>query len=266
MLRLSAPIPAHAHVKNRLLTAMPSEDYELLHPFLEHVHLSGERSIYEQGDPIDYIYFPLDCIVSGIAVMNDGATVEIGMVGREAVVGIVSVLGEYTARNWTRVLVPGDALRMKSEVIRELFRQNDALQRLLMRSYRAIVTQISQRAVCNGRHTILHRLSCWLLMVHDRVGSDDIPLTQEVIAGRLGSRRASITQAAGMLQSMEAISYSRGKIHINDRAMIEREACECYEVLRREFNGLKISGRGQFPDPTISVSVLNREREMFSDL
>src|SRR5438270_12867190 len=122
------------------------------------------------------------------------------------------------------------ALRVKSEVLRRLFQQSAVAQGLLMRAYPAMVTQISQRSVCNGRHTMLHRLSSWLLMVHDRVGRDLIPLTQDTIAGRLGSRRASVTQAAGALHRAKAISYSRGKIRIDNREVIESYACECYEV------------------------------------
>src|SRR5205085_185066 len=249
MLAPSALITPQSAIKNRLLAALPNEEYEGLRPHLEHVNLSVEDSIYVQGDPVNYAYFPLDCIVSNLAIMRDGATVEISMVGRDAIVGIASVIGGYTARNWTRGLVPGMALRVKSEVLRQLFQQGAVAQGLLMRAYRAMVTQISQRSVCNGRHTMLHRLSTWLLMVHDRVGSDKIPLTQELIAGRLGSRRASVTQAACMLHTMRAISYSRGKIHVDDREAIEHQACECYEVLKKEFDCFKKVGGEKFTSP-----------------
>jgi CRP-like cAMP-binding protein len=224
------------------LAALPDEEQERLLAHLEPVTLLGEDSLYVQDDSINYVYFPLDCIVSSLAVMNDGATVEIGMMGREAVIGIAAIFGEYKARNWMRVLIPGQALRLRSAVLREIFHQSVVFERLLMRSYRAMVTQISQRAVCNGRHTMLQRLATWLLMVHDRVGSENIPLTQETISGRLGSRRASITQAACFLQNIHAISYTRGKIHINDRASIQAKACECYEVIRNEFDCLKAWG------------------------
>jgi CRP-like cAMP-binding protein len=233
---------AQSRFQNLLLAALPDEGFERLSAHLEPVALTSEDSIYVQNDPINHIYFPLDCIISSLAIMNDGATVEIGMLGREAIVGIAAIFGEYRSRNWTRVLVPGHALRLRSEVVREMFHRNMILERLLMRSYRATVTQISQRAVCNGRHTMLHRLGTWLLMAHDRLASDNLPLTQEIISGRLGARRASITQAACYLQNLKAISYTRGKIHINDRALIEREACECYEVIRKEFDSLKNLG------------------------
>jgi len=164
------------------------------------------------------------------------------MLGREAVVGVAAIFGEYRARNWVRVLVPGHAIRLRAETLREMFRRSAAVERLLMRAYRATVTQISQRAVCNGRHTMLHRLATWLLMVHDRADSDNIPLTQELISGRLGARRASVTQAACYLQNIKSIHYSRGKIHIDDRTLIEEQACECYEIIKKEFDAIKIWG------------------------
>ena len=232
-------LPTQHQVKNLLLAATPAADYEYLSEHLERVTLSGKESIHLQGDSVNHLYFPLDCIVSSSVIMNDGSMIEVYMLGRESATGIGAIFGEYVARNWVRVLVPGSALRLRSEIVRDMFRRSSAMQRLLMRAYRAAVTQISQRAVCNGRHTILHRLSTWLLMVHDRVGSDNIPLTQEAISGRLGARRASITQAARYLQEAEAISYSRGKIHIDNRELIEQQACECYEVMRREFNCFK---------------------------
>lgn len=238
----SALITPQSAIQNRLLAALPVEEYQHLRPHLEPVNITVEDSIYVQGDRVDYVYLPVDCIVSSLAIMRDGATVEISMMGREAVVGISAVIDRYRARQWTRGLVPGTALRVRTEVLRRLFQRSAEAQSLLMCVYRSIVTQISQRAVCNGRHTMLHRLSTWLLMVHDRVGADQIPLTQEIIAGRLGSRRASITQAACTLQKLRAISYSRGKIHVDDREAIEHQACECYEVHKREFDSFKNAG------------------------
>ena len=239
MLARSALITPQSALKNCLLAALPPEDYERLRPHLEHIKVTIEDSIYVQGDKVNYAYFPLDCIVSNLAIMSDGATVEINMMGNDTVVGISSVIGGYTARQWARGLLPGTALRVRIEFLRQLYHRSTAAQTLLMRAYRAMVTQIAQRSVCNGRHTMLHRLSTWLLMVRDRAGSDQIPLTQETIAGRLGSRRASVTQAACVLHKLKAISYSRGKIHIDDRQIVEAQACECYEVHKREFYDFK---------------------------
>jgi CRP-like cAMP-binding protein len=248
--------------QNLLVAALPGDELEYLLAHLEPVTLNSEDSIYVQDDPINYIYFPLDCIVSSLAIMSDGATVEIGMLGRESIVGVSAILGEYRARNWIRVLVPGRALRLRSEMARELLRRNAFTERLLMRAYRAIVTQISQRAVCNGRHVMLRRLATWLLLVHDRAGADVIPLTHETISGRLGSRRASVTQAACYLQNVQAISYSRGKIHIDNRAAIEAEACECYEVMRKEFDSLKIWGGQNSEHSRSRLSIPTRIRDV----
>lgn len=239
MFAMSALITPQSAIKNCLLAALPGEDYKYLWQHLETVHIEVEDAIYVQGDRVDYVYLPVDCILSNLAIMRDGATVEISMMGRDSVIGISAVIGGYAARQWTRGLVPGTAFRVRTEFLRQLYQRSAAAQDLLMHAYRAMVTQISQRSVCNGRHTMLHRLSTWLLMVHDRIGMDRIPLTQEVIAGRLGSRRASVTQAACMLNKLKAISYSRGKIHIDARQTIEQQACECYEVHKREFYGFK---------------------------
>jgi CRP-like cAMP-binding protein len=229
-------------VENKLLVALPDEVFGLIQQHLEPVHLSPGQSLYGQGDTIKDLYFPVNCVISAVAIMNDGATVEISLTGREGVTGVVSIFGDYTARNWTRGLIPGDALKIRSSVIREAFARSEAVQRLMMEYYRSLITQISQRAVCNGRHTVLQRLCCWLLMVQDRVGRDDLLLTQEMIANRLGSRRAGITQAARTLLASEAISYSRGKIHILDREIIEFMACECYRVHGEGFEGTKNAG------------------------
>ncbi|MDQ3818702.1 MAG: Crp/Fnr family transcriptional regulator [Acidobacteriota bacterium] len=245
MLAPSALITPQSAIRNSLLAALSKEDYECLRPHLERVKVAVEDSLYVQGDRMDYTYFPLDCIVSNLAIMRDGATVEVSMMGNDSVVGISAVIGGYAARQWTRGLVPGTAFRVRTELVRQLFQRHAAAQTLLMRAYRSMVTQIAQRSVCNGRHTMLHRLSTWLLMVHDRAGTDQIPLTQEIIAGRLGSRRASVTQAACALNNFKAISYSRGKIHIDDREVIEHQACECYEVHKREFDNFKNMWRGR---------------------
>ncbi len=226
-------------IENLFLASLPEVEYQHLRPHLKLVHFKSDNTVYNQGDLIDEVYFPLNCVLSSVAVMNDGAVVEISMVGRESVLGIVTIFGEYHARNWNRVLIPGDALMIKGEMLRQLFSTRYELQPLLMSAYRSMITQVSQRAVCNGRHTVLQKLSTWLLMVHDRVGANELQLTQELISHRLGARRAGITQSAAALQQMQAISYKRGLIHIEDRKALERVACECYEIHRSEFEGLK---------------------------
>lgn len=223
-------------VSNRFLNALNQEAQKLVEPHLKSVRLTEQESIYEQEDLIDHLYFPIDCVISTLALMNDGASVEVSMTGREGVVGVVAALDERTSRNWVRVMIPGRAMSINAETIRELFRSNESVQQAIMSYYRSLLMQTSQRAVCNGRHTILQRLSCWLLMVHDRVSGDDLRLTQETIAGRLGARRAGITQAAQVLQNFNAIRYTRGRIHVTDREILEHEACECYQVFRSELD------------------------------
>lgn len=233
-------------LENRLLHTLPESDRWQLETSLFPVQLTQDQSLYVQGDPYEYLYFPLNCVVSTVAIMGDGATVEISMTGREGVTGIVSMFGDHKARNWTRVLIEGDAVRAKTEVVRRLFTESEAAQRVMLNYYRSLITQISQRAVCNGRHTILQRLACWLLMLHDRVGEDQIRLTHEEMAGRLGVRRAGVTQAARVLLGSGAVNYNHGRINVLNRDIIELVACECYKVHHEEFgpSGVKKIGGG----------------------
>jgi CRP-like cAMP-binding protein len=250
-------------VENRLLRTLPESDRWHLEPHLVPVHLEQDQSLYVQGDPFEYLYFPLDAVTSSVAIMNDGATVEICMTGREGVTGVVSMFGDQRARNWTRVLIAGDAVKAKAEAVSQLFRRSEETQRVLLGYYRALITQISQRAVCNGRHTILQRLACWLLMLHDRVGADEIRLTQEEMAGKLGVRRAGVTQAARSLLLAGAVDYNHGRINVRDREALELIACECYRVQSEEFepSGEK-SGGGSRATTLPSTSGLERRRKI----
>lgn len=199
------------------------------------VSLGVNQVLYEQGDKIDYLYFPLDCVTSSLAIMEDGTTMETSMVGCESVVGISTILGSGHSRQWVWVTCGGNALQLETSFLNRLLVNNEAALKALLRSYRLLITQISQRCVCNTRHTIMERLCCWLLMIHDRVGGDNLSLTQELIASRVGARRAGITVAAGMLQAMKAIEYRRGHLHITDREVLERIVCECYNVMKAEW-------------------------------
>ncbi len=180
-----------------------------LRPDLKVVSFDVNQVLYESGDTIDFVYFPIDSIVSSLAIMEDGTTVETSMMGSEGMVGISSILGTGTSRQWIWVTVGGEAIQLEARLLDRVFVQNETAIKLLLRSYRSIVTQVSQRCVCNTRHTILERLACWLLMIHDRVGGNNLKLTQETIASRVGARRAGITVAAGMLQDIQAIEYRR---------------------------------------------------------
>jgi CRP-like cAMP-binding protein len=223
---LGSSLPHRNELLKELLN-VPTIANDLVHD-LKVVTLSVNQVLYEQGDHIDYVYFPLDCVISALAIMEDGTTMETSMVGREGVLGISAVLGSSLSRQWIWVTIGGNAIQLDSKTLDKLFVQNETTLKSLLRYYRSLVTQLSQRCVCNTRHTIMERLCCWLLMVHDRVGTANLNLTQEMIASRIGARRAGITVAAGLLQEMGAIEYRRGRLHIVDRALLERVVCECY--------------------------------------
>jgi CRP-like cAMP-binding protein len=216
------------------LLSVPAIANELV-PELRVVNLGVNQVLYELGDHIDYVYFPLESIVSGLAIMEDGTTVETSLVGHEGMVGMSAILGSGHARQWLWVTISGNALQLESRYLDRLFVQNETALKALLSCYRVLVSQVSQRCVCNTRHTILERLCCWLLMIHDRVGSANLNLTQEMIASRVGARRAGITVAAGMLQEMNAIAYRRGQLHIQDREKLMQAVCECYSILHADF-------------------------------
>lgn len=228
--------------QNKLLTHLLAADPDFLLPQIRVVRLSFNDIIYEYGDSIDDVFFPLDSIVSALSIMEDGTTIEISMVGNEGVVGLSALLGGGMARHWTRMCIGGNLARLSASALDRSFVSNESSLKYIMHSYSSLITQVSQRAVCNARHTVLERLACWLLMIHDRVGGENLMLTQEAIASRLGARRAGITVAAGMLQSVGAIEYRRGQLHIRDREGLERGVCECYPIMKADYEGTKQAG------------------------
>ena len=203
------------------------------------VSLKTNQVLYEQGDKIDFVYFPLNSVLSNLAIMEDGTTLETSMVGWEGIAGISAVLGRGFSKQWSWVLINGEAVQVKATTLDKLFIKNDAAVKRLLGCYRSLVMQVSQRSVCNTRHTLLERLSCWLLMIHDRVGDVNLGLTQELIASRVGARRAGVTVAAGLLQEMKAIEYRRGQLHIVNREALEAVVCECYSIVQAEFPQIK---------------------------
>ena len=219
-------LPSRNELLKELLS-VPSIANDFAHD-LKLVTLAVNQVLHEQGDHIDYVYFPLDSVVSGLAIMEDGTTMETAMVGRDGLVGISAVLGSGRSQQWIWVTIGGSAIQLDAKVLDRIFVQNETALKSLLRYYRLLITQLSQRCVCNTRHTIMERLCCWLLMIHDRVGTANLNLTQEMIASRVGARRAGITVAAGMLQQMGAIEYRRGRLHIVDRSKVEQVVCECY--------------------------------------
>jgi len=205
---------------------------------LQETDLSLGDVVYESGGTLDHVCFPTSCIVSIIYMMEDGAVAEMGLVGNEGMVGVALFMGGDTVPNRAVVQVAGRAIRMKASKLQAEFRRGGCLQKLLLRYTQSLITQISQTAVCNQFHSVEQRLSRWLLLCHDRVRSDELIMTQECISNMLGGCRQSVTVAAGRLQDAGVIEYSRGHIKIMDRKKLEASACECYQVVRTEFDRL----------------------------
>lgn len=222
--------------KNQLLAELfaNSDTRDALLPHMKSVVLDRNQVLFEQGDAIEHVYFPVDSVVSTLAIMEDGTTLETCMVGREGLVGISAILGSGISRQWLWVSISGLALQLEARLLDRVFVNNEDALKILLRFYRSTMTQVSQRCVCNTRHTVLERLCGWLLMVHDRVGNGNLRLTQEMIASRLGARRAGVTVAAGVLQAMQAIEYRRGQLHITDREVLEHAVCECYTIMKND--------------------------------
>jgi CRP-like cAMP-binding protein len=218
--------------KNQLLTALPLEEYQRLVPHLHLVELSLRQVLYVTGDSIEYVYFPNQSLISLVTVMGDGATVETGVVGREGMVGVEVFLGNTIASTDAIVQGKDSALRMSATVLKAEFARGGMLQKLLLRYMQALFVLVSQSAACYRRHTTGERLARWLLMVSDRVESNELGLTQDFIAQMLGTRRAGVTIAAGELQKAGLIDYHRGKIVILDRARLEAVSCECYQLIK----------------------------------
>jgi CRP-like cAMP-binding protein len=228
----------HEPVENRLLAALPSDEYERLLPRLQQVSFSLGEVVYEFGGHLDYVYFPTNSIVSLLYTMENGTSAEMGLTGNDGVVGIALFMGGGTMPNRAVVQSAGGAIRMKAKVLQDEFAQGGKFQHLLLRYTQALITQISQTAVCNRLHTVEQQLCRWLLLSHDRVPADDLIMTQELIADMLGVRREGVTVAAGRLQDAGAISYVRGHIKILDRQELEETVCECYRVVKVEFDRL----------------------------
>ncbi|MDY6936796.1 MAG: Crp/Fnr family transcriptional regulator [Cyanobacteriota bacterium] len=200
--------------------------------------------LYEPKEPIEYVYFPIRAMISLVSVLEDGKTTEIGLIGNEGMVGLPVILGGYSSANRAIVQVAAGAIRVKADIIKQEFLRGGKLQQLLLLYTQAQFTHTAQTAACNRQHTIEERLARWLLSVRDCTLSNELPLTQEFIATMLGTRRSGVSVAAGTLQKAGMIRYSRGKITILDRAGLEDTACECYRVVKNEFQRLLGVGRG----------------------
>lgn len=219
--------------KNLILAALPRADYKRLLPHLELIPLSLGQSLYQSGDVIEYVYFPNDALVSLITHMQDGATIEVGLIGRDGMVGIPVLLGDEIAFEEAIVQIEGAAWRMRSNALKEVLKGlHSPLLTLLLLYTRTLMKQVTQTAACNRRHTAEKRLTRWLLLCHDRMDSNELALTQEFISKMLGMRRAGVSSAAISLQQEEFIRYARGHITILNRKGLEEFACECYQAVR----------------------------------
>lgn len=224
--------------RNLLLKALPLAERRRLLPLLEPVDMTLGKVLYESGDTLQHVYFPIDCIVSLLYVMKDGASAEIAVVGNEGLIGIALFMGGESTTNRAVVQSAGLAYRLEGAQLKREFRRSGALQHLLLRYTQALLTQMSQTAVCNRHHSVEQQLCRWLLLSLDRVFTNELIMTQELIANMLGVRREGVTEAAGKLQAAGLIQYKRGHISVLDRPALERSACECYSVVKREFDRL----------------------------
>jgi len=229
---------AHSPKENRLLAALPDSEYEALLSGLESVELPLGHAVYESGAPQGHVYFPTDSIVSLLYVLADGATAEIAVTGREGLVGISLFMGGETTPSRAVVQSAGHGYRLKASVLKSEFERGGALQHVLLRFTQALITQMTQTAVCNRHHSVDQQLCRWLLLSLDRLPDNQLVMTQELIANMLGVRREGVTEAAGKLQADGLIEYSRGKITVLDRPRLEAMSCECYAVVRRETDRL----------------------------
>ncbi len=222
-------------VGNHLLAVLPPEEYQRLLPHFELVALALGQVIYLAAQHLEYLYFPTTSMVSLLNTMEDGMTAEVGLTGNDGVVGIALFLGGSATPNQAIVQIAGEAIRLRAKIVQEEFRLGGPFQQVLLLYTQALITQISQTAICNRLHSVEQRFCRWLLLSHDRVKTDKLEMTQELIATMLGGRRESVTVAAGRLQDKGLIHYARGHITILDREGLEAEVCECYEVVKTEY-------------------------------
>jgi CRP-like cAMP-binding protein len=223
---------------NRLLAALPEEEYARLRPSLEPVEMPLGHSVYESGGVQGYVYFPTSCIVSLLYVLEDGSSTEIAVTGCEGLVGIALFMGGETTPSRAVVQSAGAGYRVRAAEVRKQFERGGALQLLLLRYTQALITQMTQTAVCNRHHPLEQQLCRWLLLSLDRLPGDELVMTQELISNMLGVRREGVTEAASRLQRDGLIRYSRGRIRVLDREGLEARVCECYDVVRREYGRL----------------------------
>ena len=227
-------VPGQVGVGNRILSALPSHEFARIQPHLGTVHLEKGKLVYITGDLIQYVYFPVNGLLSLLSATETGSTVEVAMVGNEGIVGLPAVLKQGMISYEVSVQVPVDAFRIKAELLQQEFDRGERLQEYMLGYTHTLIGQIAQLSICNRFHTIEKALSRWLLMAGSRVNTNTLSLTQENIANVLGVPRTGVTMAARALQNAGLIRYSRGNIVILDLAGLEANSCECYRIIHDE--------------------------------
>ena len=224
--------------RNHLLAALPDAEWQRWLPQLEPVEMPLGKVLYESGNKLSHVYFPSTSIVSLLYVMEDGASAEIAVVGHEGIVGISLFMGGQSTTSRAVVQSAGQGFRLKANLMMQEFNRAGPVLHLLLRYTQALITQMAQTAVCNRHHSLDQQLCRWLLLSLDRLPSDELVMTQELIANMLGVRREGVTEAAGHLQEAGLIQYRRGHITVVDRKGLEQRACECYAVVKNEYDRL----------------------------
>jgi CRP-like cAMP-binding protein len=235
--RIGVPGPPDPH-QNHLLAALPADDYARIASTLQLLPLKLGEVLYESGSQLRYVYFPTTAIISLLYVMEDGASAEIAVVGNEGILGISLFMGGDTTPSRAIVQSAGQAYRLKAHLLKAECARFGPTMHLLLRYAQALITQIAQTAVCNRHHSVDQQLCRWLLLSLDRLQSNELSMTQELIANMLGVRREGVTEAAGKLQDAGLIHYQRGRIIVLDRIGLEARTCECYQVVKTEFDRL----------------------------
>jgi len=231
--------PAHHSVhQNHLLDALPAGDYARLKSYLELIPMALGQVLYKPGTRLGHVYFPTTSIISLLYVMEDGASAEIAVVGNEGMLGISLFMGGETTPSHAVVQSAGYAVRLKAQLLKDEFARFGPMMQLLLRYTQALITQMAQTAVCNRHHSVDQQLCRWLLLSLDRLATSELSMTQELIANMLGVRREGVTEAAGRLQEAGLIRYQRGHITVLERPGLEARSCECYQVVKTEFDRL----------------------------
>jgi CRP-like cAMP-binding protein len=224
--------------QNHLLAALPHEEYERIAPHLELVSMPLGEVLYESGGPLRHVYFPTTSIVSLLYVMEDGSSAEIAVVGNEGILGIAIFMGGESTPSRAVVQSAGEGYRLTAQLLKKEFNLSGPTLHLLLRYTQSLITQMAQTAVCNRHHSLDQQLCRWLLLSLDRLQSNELVMTQELIADMLGVRREGVTEAVGKLQDLGLISHRRGHITVLDRPGLEKKCCECYQVVKRETDRL----------------------------